>query len=64
MQKNAQRKNGCGDRLRPFLLVYYIKKHLDFAIKCQKVLAKCAKRVYTVNVILCNAHLCIFYKEG
>ena len=64
MQQKFVDRNGCSNGLRPFLLVYYIKKYIDFAIKCQKVLAKCAKWVYTINAILCNAHLCTFYKEG
>ena len=33
-------------------LGFYIKKSLLFAIKCQKVLAKCAKEVYNDGTIL------------
>ena len=34
------------------LLEYYIKKHILFAIKCQKALAICAKAVYNDSAIL------------
>jgi hypothetical protein len=33
-------------------LEYYLKNLRDFAIKCQKVLAMCAKAVYNNNAIL------------
>ena len=35
-----------------------------FAIICQKVLANCSKCLYNDRVILCNKHLCNFYKEA
>jgi hypothetical protein len=34
------------------LLGKYLKKRCDFAIKCQKRLAKCAKRIYNDGAIL------------
>jgi hypothetical protein len=36
----------------PFALGYYLKNLRDFAIKCQKALAICAKDVYNNNAIL------------
>ena len=40
------------------LLEYYLKKISLFAVKCQKVLAMCAKAVYNKHALLLNAHLC------
>jgi hypothetical protein len=41
-----------------FFLELSLKTSILFAIKCQKVLAKCAKGMYNASVILLNAHLC------
>ena len=34
------------------MLVEYLKKQILFAVKCQEVLAMCAKAVYNNNAIL------------
>jgi hypothetical protein len=43
---------GCFDSICHRHLEYYLKSLIDFAIKCQKALAMCAKAVYNNNAIL------------
>ena len=39
---------------------YYIKNQVDFAIKCQKVLAICAKPIYNDSAI-CVIRICAMF---